>query len=54
VAHALKWDIDILFSNAGLGENGVPQDDDVYDQSERPELIFLSFMIALAEFARFP
>jgi NADP-dependent 3-hydroxy acid dehydrogenase YdfG len=54
VANALKWDIDILFSNAGLGENGVPQDDDVYDQSERPELIFLSFMIALAEFARFP
>lgn len=22
VAHALKWDIDILFSNAGVGENG--------------------------------
>jgi short-subunit dehydrogenase len=22
VANALKWDIDILFSNAGTGENG--------------------------------
>ena len=22
VAHALKWDIDILFSNAGIDENG--------------------------------
>ena len=22
MAHALKWDIDILFSNAGIGENG--------------------------------
>lgn len=30
---------------------GVPKDDDVYDQSERSELIFLSFVISLAEFA---
>jgi hypothetical protein len=35
----------------GVDVKSVPQDDDVYDQSERSELIFLSFMIALAEFA---
>ena len=35
----------------GVDVKSVPQDDDVYDQSERSELIFLSFMISLAEFA---
>jgi hypothetical protein len=32
-------------------EDSVPKDDDIYDQFERSELIFLSFMISLAEFA---
>jgi hypothetical protein len=35
----------------GIDVESVPKDDDVYDQSERSELIFLSFMISLAEFA---
>ena len=35
----------------GVDVKSVPQDDDVYDQSECSELIFLSFMISLAEFA---
>ncbi len=35
----------------GVDVESVPKDDDVYDQSERSELIFLSFMISLAEFA---
>jgi len=35
----------------GVDVKSVPQDDDVYDQSERSELIFLSFMISLAEFS---
>jgi hypothetical protein len=34
----------------GVDVKSVPQDDDVYDQSECSELIFLSFMIS-AEFA---
>ena len=35
----------------GVDVESVPKDDDIYDQSERSELIFLSFMISLAEFA---
>jgi hypothetical protein len=35
----------------GVDVESVPKDDYIYDQSERSELIFLSFMISLAEFA---
>jgi hypothetical protein len=52
---AIRRDLRLVgVKRRGVDVESVPKDDDIYDQSERSEPIFLSFMISLAEFARFP